>query len=224
MFNKTHKRGGRGMKKTLRNIISTVLMLSMLTLAIGCTNVGTNTDKDNNNSLAQIVNSSANSDINIPDNGNQSAANPEVNTSALDFGENSFASKIEGTYFGMDEGDMPFYLSIYNFCGNVYAYGGYTAEEDEEEVKGHGLKDHRVAISSIDELTNPKQEEEYKQAVKENWTDINEKGCYNAAMVVKKGPGLYPIVDYCGYYIFNKKTETYDNKEIPKEMKGINLG
>ena len=63
-----------------------------------------------------------------------------------------------------------------------------------------------------------------KQAVKENWTDINEKGCYNAAMVVKKGPGLYPIVDYCGYYIFNKKTETYDNQEIPEEVKGINLG
>ena len=41
-------------------------------------------------------------------------------------------------------------------------------EEDDEEVKGHGLKDSRVSISSIDELTNPKQEEEYKQAIKEN--------------------------------------------------------
>ena len=41
-------------------------------------------------------------------------------------------------------------------------------EEEEEEVKGHGLKDNRVSISSIDELTNPKQEEEYKQSMKEN--------------------------------------------------------
>ena len=41
-------------------------------------------------------------------------------------------------------------------------------EDEEEEVKGHGLKDNRVSISSIDELTNPKQEEEYKQSMKEN--------------------------------------------------------
>ncbi len=43
----------------------------------------------------------------------------------------------------------------------------YEEDDEEEPVKGHD-KDHRVAISSIDELTNPKQEEEYKQAVKEN--------------------------------------------------------
>ena len=122
------------MKKTLSKIISTVLMLSMLTLAIGCTNVSTNTDKDSNNSLAQVTSSIANPDVNTPDNGNQSVTNPDVITSASDFSKDAFASKIAGTYFGMDEGDMPFYLSIYNFCGNVYAYGGYTAEEDEEEV------------------------------------------------------------------------------------------
>ena len=72
------------MKKTLSKIISTVLMLSMLTLAIGCTNVSTNTDKDSNNSLAQVTSSIANPDVNTPDNGNQSVTNPDVITSASD--------------------------------------------------------------------------------------------------------------------------------------------
>ena len=44
------------MKKTLRNIISTVLVLNMLMFAIGCTNPGANTGKDNNDSQAQLVN------------------------------------------------------------------------------------------------------------------------------------------------------------------------
>ena len=41
-------------------------------------------------------------------------------------------------------------------------------EEDDEDVKGHGLKDHRVSISFFFFFIIPKQEEEYKQAVKEN--------------------------------------------------------
>ena len=44
------------MKKTIRNIISAVLVLNMLTFVIGCTNLGANTDKDNNESQAQLVN------------------------------------------------------------------------------------------------------------------------------------------------------------------------
>lgn len=41
-------------------------------------------------------------------------------------------------------------------------------DDEEEEITNGKLKDNRVSISSIDELTNPKQEEEYKQSVKEN--------------------------------------------------------
>ena len=63
-----------------------------------------------------------------------------------------------------------------------------------------------------------------KRAVKDNWTDINEKGAYNAAIIVKKAPGLYPITLIQGYYVFNQKTEKYDNKEVPKEMENYNLG
>ena len=38
-------------------------------------------------------------------------------------------------------------------------------DDEEEEEKGtHGLEDHRVAISSLEELTNPKQEEAYEAA------------------------------------------------------------
>ncbi len=63
-----------------------------------------------------------------------------------------------------------------------------------------------------------------KKAVKENWTDINERGTYNAAVIVNKKPGLYPIALVEGYYVFNKKTENYDDTEIPKEMENYNLG
>ena len=63
-----------------------------------------------------------------------------------------------------------------------------------------------------------------KSAVKNNWVDINERGSYNAAIIVRKSPGLYPIAIVEGYYIFNKETEKYDKKEMPKEMERWNLG
>lgn len=63
-----------------------------------------------------------------------------------------------------------------------------------------------------------------KQAVKNNWVDINERGAYNAAVIVKKAPGLYPIALIQGYYIFNRQMEKYDKAEMPKEMEHWNLG
>ena len=63
-----------------------------------------------------------------------------------------------------------------------------------------------------------------QKAVKENWTDMNEKGTYQAAMIVKKAPGLYPLAIIQGYYIFNNMTEKYDNVETPKELENYNLG
>lgn len=62
-----------------------------------------------------------------------------------------------------------------------------------------------------------------KEAVQNNWVDINEKGSYNAAVIVKKAPGLYPIALIQGYYVFNHKTEKYDNADMPKEMENYNL-
>lgn len=62
-----------------------------------------------------------------------------------------------------------------------------------------------------------------KQAVINNWTDINESGAYNAAVILKKKPGLYPISIVEGYYIFNRKTEKYDESTMPKEMEHYNL-
>lgn len=61
------------------------------------------------------------------------------------------------------------------------------------------------------------------QAVKENWTDINEKGTYDAAIIVQKKPGLYPIALKKGYFIFNHQTEKYDEATLPKEMESFNL-
>ncbi len=77
---------------------------------------------------------------------------------------------------------------------------------------------HRESVGFYYEL------ETAKQAVKNNWVDINERGSYNAAVIVKKGPGLYPIALIQGYYIFNQRTEKYDKAEMPKEMEHINLG
>lgn len=77
---------------------------------------------------------------------------------------------------------------------------------------------HRESVGFYYEL------ETAKQAVKNNWVDINERGSYNAAVIVKKGPGLYPIALVQGYYIFNHQTEKYDAAEMPKEMEHINLG
>jgi len=77
---------------------------------------------------------------------------------------------------------------------------------------------HRESVGFYYEL------ETAKQAVKNNWVDINERGSYNAAVIVKKGPGLYPIALIQGYYVFNRQTEKYDKAEMPKEMEHINLG
>ena len=77
---------------------------------------------------------------------------------------------------------------------------------------------HRESVGFYYEL------ETAKQAVRENWTDINDKGAYNAALIVKKAPGLYPIAIIQGYYIFNQQTEKYENAEMPKEMEHWNLG
>lgn len=41
-------------------------------------------------------------------------------------------------------------------------------DEDDDDSEEEKNSDHRVSISSLDELTNPKQEEEFKQAVMEN--------------------------------------------------------
>jgi len=77
---------------------------------------------------------------------------------------------------------------------------------------------HRESVGFYYEL------ETAKTAVKNNWVDINERGSYNAAVIVKKAPGLYPIALVQGYYIFNQQTEKYDKAEMPKEMEHINLG
>ncbi len=125
------------MKKNLKRIASGLIALNMLVFLFACTPTGENTGKDDNLSQAQVNTASTNANNNdTSGNGDSNTVSPTDNTDyeVPEFSENAFASKIAGTYFGMDEGDMPFYLSIYNFCGNVYAYGGYTAEEDEEEV------------------------------------------------------------------------------------------
>ncbi|MBP5493748.1 MAG: hypothetical protein J6X97_01545 [Lachnospiraceae bacterium] len=124
------------MKKTLRNIISTVLVLNMLMFAIGCTNPGVNTGKDNNDSQAQIVNgpSTVNPSGSVGNNNGDNGNSGNQSADVSGFSKDAFASKIEGTYFAIDEGGAPFALSIYNYYGNVYAYGGYVESEDELDV------------------------------------------------------------------------------------------
>ena len=49
------------------------------------------------------------------------------------------------------------------------------SEDDEETSKDHDVIDKRVVVSSIDELTNPKAEEEYDKVVQENNQTSNTK-------------------------------------------------
>ena len=67
-------------------------------------------------------------------------------------------------------------FSILELLGDVkdkiHKKGDSSDDEDEEDEDDDSEEeknsDHRVSISSLDELTNPKQEEEFKQAVMEN--------------------------------------------------------
>ena len=67
-------------------------------------------------------------------------------------------------------------FSILELLGDVkdkiHKKGDSSDDEDEEDEDDDSEEeknsDHRVSISSLDELTNPKQEEEFKQAVIEN--------------------------------------------------------
>ena len=61
------------------------------------------------------------------------------------------------------------------------------------------------------------------KAIKENWCDINDGGKYKAAIVVQKNPGLYPISVTKGYFIYNKKANTYREGIIPKEWENFNI-
>lgn len=125
------------MKKILKRIASGLIALNMLVFLFACTPTGVNTGKDDNLSQAQVNTASTNANNNdTSGNGESNTVSPADNTNyeVTEFSENAFASKIVGTYTGTDGEDLPFYLSIYNFYGNVYAYGGYTAEEDDEEV------------------------------------------------------------------------------------------
>ena len=124
------------MKKTLTKIISVILAANMLIFTAGCIS-GDNSGKDDNPAQANIVSNGAD----IGNNGSGSGQNsPDTLNSGnqvsyvTEFPADSLAERLEGTYFGKDEGGEPFILSIYDFYGNLYAYGGYTESEDDPDV------------------------------------------------------------------------------------------
>lgn len=67
------------------------------------------------------------------------------------------------------------------------------------------------------------EEETALRAVRENWCDLNEKGGYQAAIVQRKLPGLYPLPNKEWYFIFDKKTETYKEHKIPEGMQHFTI-
>ena len=62
------------------------------------------------------------------------------------------------------------------------------------------------------------EEETALKAIRENWCDVNDGGIYNAAIVEKKEPGLYPLAKQTWYFIFDKETKSYFDAKLPKEM------
>lgn len=124
------------MKRTVFKIMSVILTVNMLIFTAGCVSGG-NTGKDNNPAQANIVSNGADTG----NNGSGSSQNsPDTLNSGnqvsyvTEFPADSLAERLEGTYFGTDEGGEPFILSIYDFYGNLYAYGGYTESEEDPDV------------------------------------------------------------------------------------------
>ena len=80
-------------------------------------------------------------------------------------------------------------------------------DDDEEEITNSKLKDNRVSISSIDELTNPKQEEEYNKSMKESlansFNNTNQYANYQL-----------PSID-----LLAKPSKAKNNKEQEEEIK-----
>lgn len=56
------------------------------------------------------------------------------------------------------------------------------------------------------------------KAVEENWCDIQDHYA-NAALVVEKAPGLYPLVprNKCWYYIWNPIEEHFESADFPTD-------
>ena len=56
------------------------------------------------------------------------------------------------------------------------------------------------------------------KAVRQNWCNVNDGGCYNAAIIQKKIPGIYPIPLRQWYFVFDYDNMIYQETKIPKEM------
>ena len=67
------------------------------------------------------------------------------------------------------------------------------------------------------------EEEIALKAVRENWCNLNEAGVFNAAVVRKKVPGLYPMPKQEWYFVFDKKTEVYREKKLPEQMQQFSI-
>ena len=61
------------------------------------------------------------------------------------------------------------------------------------------------------------------QAVRENWCDLSDNGAYKAAIVQRKGEGIYPLPNKEWYLVFDKKTETYKEQKIPEGMQHFTI-
>lgn len=67
------------------------------------------------------------------------------------------------------------------------------------------------------------EEEIALKAARENWCDIHDGGVYNAIIVQKKVPGLYPMPKQEWYFIYDKKTDTYKEAKLPKGMQNFSI-
>ncbi len=108
-------------KKYNQSNIFLVYLAIILVVMAGCTQYNPASPKNNNLSNA-----------NVPDSPDTQNTVSNVSSGEM-FSENSFASKIEGSYYGVDEeSGQGFVLSIVNVYGNIYGICGMTSAEDEE--------------------------------------------------------------------------------------------
>lgn len=168
------------MKKTLKKAITVVLTINMIAFTFGCTLGGNvSTDKDDNTVHAQLSNNENPSDNtggeenpenqqnpDNPDNGTETG-NLIMDTS--EFSEDSFASKVVGSYIGTDASGEKFSFSVYNFHGNLCGFGGYSYEsyddiysfwameiipEDPRDLYYENTEECRVGVLSFSVMSN----------------------------------------------------------------------
>ena len=67
------------------------------------------------------------------------------------------------------------------------------------------------------------EQERAPNTVRNNVCNLNEHGRYKAAIVQRKGEGIYPLPNKEWYFIFDKVAEIYKEQKIPEGMQHFTI-